>query len=443
MSFNPFIEEGIKPCETFRNWEDMSPMSYDKVTTDPYTKTRIILANGTEFEGAWFKHQLLRQCNNEEIRREISLTRRLEQEQQKELAVLKPTNESMIEHAIAYEQLAIDLTAMLAKREKDVNVKKALDFALLEDFDHLYRFANLLAMENGEKAEELVRRFTEIMPGRPTISEHRFPYDDVKEFTDFKCADILTKLQTMIITAAEQQTMNFYMNAATLYDGEMGRKLFQEIGLIEEQHVTQYGSLLDPNCTWLEEALMHEYVECYLYYSFTLEETDERIKKIWERNLKEEIGHLHAVAKLLEKYENRTWKDVLKTDGTFPEPLCLGSNKEYIRRVLVETVENTSCLYDYIEAEKLSKNHRFFFLQKKRNGNLETVPTHMVIRDYIDRNGTDYRYEDAPHPVEELRDRTCDNVILGRDPGFDSREEGIEFFTKDDVPASCACAKDE
>jgi len=39
--------------------------------------------------------------------------------------------------------VAVDLTANLAKNEPDSYVKQTLDFALLEDFDHLYRYACL------------------------------------------------------------------------------------------------------------------------------------------------------------------------------------------------------------------------------------------------------------------------------------------------------------
>lgn len=53
--------------------------------------------------------------------------------------------------------------------------------------------------------------------------------------------------------------------------------------MIEEQHVTQYGALLDPGMTWLENLLLHEYTECYLYWSCVEDETDLHIKKIWER----------------------------------------------------------------------------------------------------------------------------------------------------------------
>ena len=55
-------------------------------------------------------------------------------------------------------------------------LKQALDFALLEDFDHLYRYANLYDLIDGGDAAELTGRLTEITPGRPTILEHRHPH---------------------------------------------------------------------------------------------------------------------------------------------------------------------------------------------------------------------------------------------------------------------------
>lgn len=74
--------------------------------------------------------------------------------------------------------------------------------------------------------------------------------------------------------------MNYYMNIAAFYKSDRGRKLYQEIGMIEEQHVTQYGALLDTKCTWLESLLMHEYTECYLYWSCFNDETDRPVKNL-------------------------------------------------------------------------------------------------------------------------------------------------------------------
>lgn len=187
---------------------------------------------------------------------------------------MKPADETILETTIGYEQLAVELTANLARREKDPYVKMALDFALLEDFDHLYRFSNMLMHDMNIDASRLVGKRTEITPGRPTIAEHRFPEDDVRRACDNKKADPVTRLNAAIITAAEQQTMNFYMNVGNTYPTEEGKKLFLEIAMIEEQHVTQYGCLTDTGCTWLAGLLEHEYTECYLYYSCAKDETD-------------------------------------------------------------------------------------------------------------------------------------------------------------------------
>lgn len=112
--------------------------------------------NGIEVESAMFMHQFARNCTDPDVKRELAMGRRMEQQQQKVINWLSPADESNIEMTIGYEQGAVDLTAWLARTEPDINVKNALDFALLEDFDHLYKYANLLDMDKGIKAEKIV-----------------------------------------------------------------------------------------------------------------------------------------------------------------------------------------------------------------------------------------------------------------------------------------------
>ena len=412
---NPFLEKPTNILSSFQNWKQLYPNPYDKKTVDPYTKTRIILMNGTEFEANWFSHQLARHTENNDLRREIALTREVEKQQQLKISLLKPMDESALEHTIGYEQLAVDLTAELAKNEPDCYVKKALDFALLEDFDHLYRYANLLEMQQGIEAERLVGRYTEIMPGRPTISHHRFPTDNVKRPLNGKKAEKQTVLSTMIITAAEQQTMNYYMNITNFGRNDMARELYEEIALVEEDHVTQYESLMNAGATWLEMLLWHEYVECYLYWSCYKTETDRRIKSLWAQNLEMEIAHLHRAVELLKKYEGKEWQEVI-ADGEFPAPLSLHENIDYVRNILKNTVQFTGCKEDYIRVEKLPEDADFFTWQKITNPKTEIVPSHVVIEKRICRAGKDYRFEVAPNPVEELRCRTKDNTKVGRKP---------------------------
>ncbi len=398
------------------DWDKIRPVSYDKYG-DPYTRCRMILMNGTEFEATWFSHQFSRNCNDNEIRRVLAFMRRSEQQQQKLVGLLKPSDETLLEHTIGYEQVAVDLTAHLAKKEPDAYVKKALDFALLEDFDHLYRYADFLDMETGEKAERLVGGYTEIMPARPTISHYRHPIDTVRYSINNNTADPITKLHVGIITAAEQQTMNYYMNVCTAYPNERGRFLYQEIGMVEEDHVTHYGSLMDPCATWLENLVMHQYTECYLYYSAYSTETDEKLKAVWEMLFEQEITHLHVACDLLRHIEKKEPEQVLGSNGEFPELLKLESNIPYVRQVLDNSVQMTTNKENYQCVNSLDDNADFFKYQKAVNTNLNSIESHTIIEDYIKKNGTDYRFETAPNPIPQLRDRTSDDTRLGRVKG--------------------------
>ena len=412
---NPFAEKSMPISKTYESFVCLYPRSYDPLQTDPYTKCRIILMNGTEFEAAKFSHQMARRCPNQDLRRELAMTRRTEQQQQKKLANLKPIQEDILRHTIGYEQLAVDLTAHLAKRVSTPNVKQALDLALLEDFDHLYRYADLLDMDEGVHAEQLVGRYTEIMPGRPTISEHRFPKDGIPCPLG-KDAPLFDKLAAMIITAAEQQTMNYYMNQTGFYKNDLGRRLYQEIAMIEEQHVTQYEALMDASVTWLECMLMHEYVECYLYWSCAQTECDPYIQKIWAQHLEQEIAHLHKAAQLLEQYEGKHWQQVIP-NPEFPAPLRLESNIPYVRSVLT-TVQNTYKDRNPVPVQSLESSDPFFAYQDIVHGDGSATASHQVIEQTIHQSGRDYRFETAPHPVCELQDRTQDNTRIGRDPSI-------------------------
>lgn len=410
---NPFLEKPIDLWQSFENWQAIYPKPYNAKEVDPYTRTRVILMNGTEFEAQWFSHHFARHCPDNNVRRELALTRRIEQQQQRKVAMLKPITESMLEHTIGYEQLAVDLTAILAQREPDMNVKRALDFALLEDFDHLYRYADLLEMRDGVYAERLVGGYTEIMPGRPTIAEHRYPFDNVRSAISNGTAAPITKLNVSIITAAEQQTMNYYMNIANLYPYDDGRQLYQEIGLIEEQHVTHYESLMDPNATWFENLLNHEYTECYLYYSCYEDETDPEIKKVWEQHFIMEVAHLHKAAELLRRFENKDWQQVIP-GGEFPELLNFRPNIDYVRGVLASSAQLTAEKEQYVPVGNLPQGYEFFRFQDILNTPVEGVPSHAAIERSIQSRGRDYRFETAPNPIPELQNYKVDNTTVGR-----------------------------
>ena len=79
---NPFLEKPRSIENTLQNWKELYPKAYDKREVDPYTKTRIILMNGTEFEANWFSHQFARHVDDNDLRRDWARARGQEQQQQ-------------------------------------------------------------------------------------------------------------------------------------------------------------------------------------------------------------------------------------------------------------------------------------------------------------------------------------------------------------------------
>lgn len=437
QKFNPFFEKPLPLDKLFMDWATIYPYPYDKETTDPYTKCRIVLMNGTEFEAQWFTHNFSRHCTDNDVRRTIATMRRIEQQQQKRISCLKPADESILEHTITYEQLAVDLTAILAKQECDCNVKNALNFGLLEDFDHLFRYSNLLNLEYNICPEKLVGGYTEITPARPTIAEHRHPVDSIFMPIDNASASILTKLNVGIITGAEQQTMNYYMNIAPFYTkSDVGRRLYQEIAMIEEEHVSQYGSLIDPSASWFEGLLMHEFTECYLYYSCMMTECDRYIRHIWEECLEQEIAHLHAAKDLLWKCEHKEWQEVIPC-GDMPNILRLGPNIDYVREIIRTTSGNTQRMECVVPLHELSPSAPFFMYQNIVNNPVSNVASHNIIDRHIRECGIDYRFETAPNPVRELQDRKRDNTAFARIPSETPSEHSVCGTTAN----NCRCER--
>ena len=403
MSFNPLKERGIPLEKQLRNWSELNSVPYDTRDVHPYTRCRVIAMNGIEVEAVINSHQFSRHTADTGIKQQLALVRRIEQQQQKAVNWLIPAQESVLEVTIGYEQVAVDLTAWLARHEPDPYLKKVYEFALLEDFDHLYRYADLMdLMGERRKAEEITGDLTEICPGRPTIFEHRDPRDELRRPMTLTAADTQSVMNAITIVSAEQQTMNYYMNFGNRPEDPLARGLYLEIAQIEEQHVSHYESILDPTLSWLTNLVLHEYNECWLYWSCMQTEADNRIKALWELHLGMEIEHLRIACQMLREVEGVEAESFLPAQG-MPEPMMFEPNKEYVRDVISRTIDWTSYDAQFLPVTDLPPDHRYFEYQRMVNAG--GVPSEQVIDRHRAEFGSEYRREtEGAHPTETLRE---------------------------------------
>lgn len=381
MSLNIYDDKGIALEKQQFTWRELVQAPISKLDDDAFTRIRVILMNGIENESIRFSHAAAR--FNNELRLPLANIRRVEQHQATMINWLIGADHSPLETTIAYEQVAIEVTAALARREPDPYIAQVLRFGLLEDFDHLHRYTALLDRLTGMDANNILQCYTDIMPGRPTKVEHRAPVDDLRTPYDRTTAAPLTKMHALTITAGEHQTHDYYMNIGPQFSDPLARQLYAEIASIEEQHVTQYESLLDPTQSLLEQWLLHEANEVYNYYGCVTQEANPRIKAIWQRMLDYELGQFHIVAGLFKEYERRDPEEIVPT--TLPDPFPYESNREFVQEVLVSEVNLRAAGTDFVDAAEEPQSS----IAYREQMNSEGSPSDMVAAGYCWRPGTE------------------------------------------------------
>src|SRR5581483_10471429 len=195
------------PIERQRfTWRELVQPPYRKLNDDAFTRVRVILMNGIESEAVRFSHAAARMTANPELRLALAKARRVEHHQQTLVNWLNPPDQSPLETTLGFEQVAIEVTAAVAQAEPDAYLAQIYRFGMLEDFDHMYRYAALYDRLEGKDANTLLQSYTDILPGRPTALEHRAPEDDLRRSYNRKGAQPISKLHALLITAAENQT---------------------------------------------------------------------------------------------------------------------------------------------------------------------------------------------------------------------------------------------
>lgn len=390
MSIHLRNDRGTRIDQQRFTWREMVQPPISKLDSDALTRVRIILMNGIESEALRFSHSCARM--NRDLQQPLALVRRIDQHQQTMVNWMLPADQSALETTLGFEQVAIEVTAAVAEKEPDEYLAQVYRFGLLEDFDHMYRYAALMDRVEGKDPNSITQSYTDILPGRPTSLEHRHPHDDLRRPYSRSEADPLTKLHALTIMAGEHQTHDYYMTVGPTFADPVARMLYAEIASIEEQHVTQYESIIDPDETWLEKWLLHEACEVYNYYSCVESEQDDRVRALWERFLDYELGQLQFVADLFENTEKRDAAEVLPE--TLPAPIDYVSHRDYVREVLAGEVELSARGADFVGRDDESEQTREY----RRHLNSELSPSDLVAGSYAWRPGTELAAEQRPSP---------------------------------------------
>jgi len=330
MTINLFDSGGCAIERQQFTWKELVQKPISKLDDDAFTRVRIILMNGVEHDALRTKQVMLRM--NSESRAALAQLMRVEHEQATMVNWLLSADHSPLETTIGFEQTAIEVTASVAQMEPDPYLAQGYRYGLLEDFDHLYRYSALLDRLEGKDANNITQGYTDIVPARPTAVHHRSPENDLLD-PYAPDAALATKLHALTLTGGEYQTHDYYMNIGPTFADPLARQLYAEIASVEAQHITHYGAMINPNETPMEKLLLGEAAEVWNYQGCAEQESNPRVRAMWERFLDYELGHLQVVMKLFKDVERRDPAELLG-DGKLPARIKFASQRDFVRKVV-------------------------------------------------------------------------------------------------------------
>jgi hypothetical protein len=389
MAVNLLQDKGTPLARQRMSWKDMAGKPISKLDDDAWTRVRIIWMNGQELDSVRTKQVAIR-CNRD-AREALAQLMRVEQHQATAVNWLLGADHSPLETTIAYEQVAIEITASIAQMEPDAYLAQGYRYALPEDFDHLYRYSALMDRIEGKDANTLLQSYTDIRPGRPTVIEHRAPENDLLRPYEPGAA-LATKLHALAITGGEYQTHDYYMNIGPTFADPLARQLYAEIASVESQHITHYGSMINPDESLLEKLLVCEATEVWNYAGCAEQEDNPRVKAMWERFLDYELGHLQVAMQLFKDVERRDPAEILG-DGTLPQFIQYQSQRDFVRKVVETEVSMRKSGTDFVDEAQEAKSS----LQYREAVNAGGSPSEAVSATYHWTPGTELMRMPAEH----------------------------------------------
>jgi hypothetical protein len=326
--FNPLDHRGIPLDRQTGDWRELAVAGVDLEQVEPYVRCRIATMSGIENAAVRFDRQVGRLAADPELRGRFELLRSVEARQRYAVAGLLAQPRTVLETALTYEEAAVDLDSWLARTEPDQPRRQVYECDALEDFQHVYRYAELLDTLQRRRPSRLVDEVTEMLPD-PAVGQPAAGYEEPSEPA---VPGLLSTLNAITMLAIEQQTADFYdrVNAESLESPV--RPVYREVSWAEREQVDRHQALIDSTASWWEQLVTREYNECRLYYAFLEQEEDRRIRALWELNLQMELAHLQLAGELLRRFDGREPEEVVGVG--LADPPGFDANRAFLRQLV-------------------------------------------------------------------------------------------------------------
>jgi hypothetical protein len=289
--FNPFDHAGLPVDRHGRHWHELDVEPVDVRATDSYTRCRVSTMEGIEAASVLFDRRLMQRCPDPESRQLVWRLGESASARRDNIAARKPRPAHPLESAIGSERAALDLVSWVARSEPDHDRQMAYWRQAWLHLAHLQQFAELSdragypwADRVGSEVDELAAALGPTALGPSAVGRSG------------------TGSASPLTTQPVSLLHSWVVGANQPRRGPRVRTGHDD---------------------W-EQLVVHESAACYLYYSFMGQETDRRLRQLWELYLQMELAHLWAIGDLLRRHTGSDPRDVV--GWGLPEPTALVSS---------------------------------------------------------------------------------------------------------------------
>jgi hypothetical protein len=131
--------------------------------------------------------------------------------------------------------------------------------------------------------------------------------------------------------------------------------------------------------------VLHEAAEVYNYHGCAEQESNPRLKALWERFLDYELGQLHVAIEHFQRLDGRDVAEILPTE--LPDPIPIESQREFVRKVLAGEVDLRADGTQFVDKSQEPQRSIDYREQLNSAGS----PTEQVADGYRWRPGTELR----------------------------------------------------
>jgi hypothetical protein len=242
-----------------------------------------------EAASALFDRRLIRRCPDVESRQLVGRLGESASARRDNIAARKRWPEHPLESAIGSERAALDLVSWVARSEPDRDRQMAYRRQAWLHLAHLQRFA------------------------------------EVSDRAGYPWADRVGSEVDELTTAPDPTGVG---RGDPPPSGSPSPSTTQPVSLLHSWAVganqPRRGPQLNTGHGDWGQLVVHESAACYLYYSFMGQETDRRLRQLWELYLQMELAHLRAAGDLLRRHTGCDPQEVVGPG--LPEPVTLASS---------------------------------------------------------------------------------------------------------------------